>query len=308
MALFFFLLLTLFWGCSFIAIRFSLEGFPPFVAAGLRILIATLFFCALVVARRTPSGSAKGAIWRLIGVGILNFAFPWACLFWGEQTVSPALASILNSTMPIWVLLCAWMLLPDEPPTWLKGVGVAIGFLGISLVFAPGLEGGENIAGMAVILLMAVSYALGAVLTRKIALAIDIRWSLIIQGTASALLLFALSVPTEGLGWTSSIWQNPKAIWGILYLGVFSTALAWLMYFRLIRDWGALRASSVTYAMPFVSIAADWLYFRKIPSHTQLAGAGAILSGLSLIHWARVKEIRRRRALSAGSKSAAPAS
>ncbi len=299
MSFVFFLLLTLFWGCSFIAIRFSVEAFPPFAAAGLRILISTLFLSGLMMVRKTPFGPARAVLWRLVGIGVLNFAFPWACLFWGEKTVSPALASILNSTMPIWVLLCAWVLLPDEPPTWLKGTGVLIGFLGIFLVFAPGLGTGESRSGMWAILLMAISYALGAVFTRRIALAIDIRWSLIIQGTASSLLLFALSAPTEGLGWIRSAGEFPKAIGGILYLGIFSTALAWLMYIRLIRGWGALRASTVTYAMPFVAIAADWIYFHKLPSLVHLAGAASILGGLMLIHWARVREIRRRRAFAA---------
>ena len=286
-----FCVVVVFWGCSFIAIRFSLEAIPPFAAAGLRVSIATIFLAFLAVIQNIPFAGSKRVLGKLTYLGLINFAIPWGCLFWGEQFVPPAVASILNSTMPFFVFLFSWVLLPAERPTFWKLLGVGLGFVGILFVFVPTTQHFSvdrfGFYGMISITIMSISYALGAVLMKSLHQPIDIRWNISLQGISAALALFSLSFFVENRDWMFSLWTKPKASVSIFYLAVCSTAIAWIIFFRLIRVWNPLRASAITYVVPFVAVLADWLYFKKIPSTEQMIGAFLIISAVVLINLAR---------------------
>jgi drug/metabolite transporter (DMT)-like permease len=289
----FFLLLSLFWGLSFIAIRFSVEEIPPFGAAGLRVLIATAVFAGLIALKRIPLRASRSLVIQVGSIGILNFAVPWACLFWGEKYVSPSLASILNSTVPIWVLCLSWWLLAEERATWLKVSGVGLGFVGILIIFSPALrhEGmaRNSLAGMIAIVVMAVSYSLAAITMKRVLRAMDIRWNLTLQGLVGFSALLALSFLTEGTGWLADLGGSPKAVGSLVYLAVFSMALAWLLYAHLLKTWGVLRSSAVTYLVPVVSILVDWLYYGMWPRPHVLGGAALIIGGIALINLGRAR-------------------
>ncbi len=293
MAWILFLFLTLFWGCSFIAIRFAVDALPPFAAASLRVLVAVIVLGGLALVRRVPLPRSRKMRIRIGLIGLINFTIPWACLFWGEKFIPPALASILNATVPIFVLLFSMILLPGEKPTWMKGAGVVLGFIGILMVFQPslGASPSENRAlfGMLAVIVMSISYALGSIASKSVVKEVDTRWNIAIQGIVSFLALFLLSAWAEGVDWIPSFFTHLKAILSILYLGLVSTAIAWLIYFRLIREWGVLKASAVTYTAPLVAIFVDWIYFGKWPAPIQVIGAGLIASGVALIHRARSK-------------------
>jgi drug/metabolite transporter (DMT)-like permease len=77
---------------------------------------------------------------------------------------------------------------------------------------------------------------------------------------------------------------SPAAVISIVYLGVFSTALAFLIYFHLIREWGAVRASAVTYMAPIIAVFWDYVFFRNVPDRFEIVGVLAVLSGVVLLH------------------------
>src|ERR1051326_1479547 len=114
-----FFLLACFWGCSYIAIRFAVESIPPFGAAFARIFIGSILLHIYSLAVKSPFPKSKKLVFKIALIGLFNFGLPWAALFWGEQYVQPALASIINSTVPIFVLTFSWFLLPEEQPTLL---------------------------------------------------------------------------------------------------------------------------------------------------------------------------------------------
>lgn len=280
-------LLTLFWGMSFIAIRVALESFPPFAAAGLRVFIGALILLAVVAFKRKPLRAPKQLMLKFIGVGILNYGVAWSCLFWGEQFVIPGVASILNSTVPLFVSLTSWFLLKSEKPLVSDWMGAILGFIGIVIVFLPSVKGfGQNpmeLYGLAAIVVMAIAYSVATVLIRKWGGGISSEWSFILQALGGTTTLALLSMSTESTTWVSQAVHAPKAIAGILYLALFSTALAWLMYYKLIMSWGAIRTSVITYCMPFVSIVVDWLYFGNKPGTNHVVGGILILSALAIL-------------------------
>lgn len=287
-----FALLTAFWGFSFIAIRFSVEAFPPFAAAGLRTGIAMVFLLVLAILQRVPPPRSKALLGKLALLGLANCAVPWACLFWGEQYVLPAIAAILNSSVPLFVFIFSWMILPNDRPNRIDFLGVTLGFVGIFFVFAPSIQkfslNQESFYGMIAIMVMAISYGIGTTGVKRIGRQCGFLWMVAVQCVSATFVLFALSGVTEGWLWTEQFGKNLKATYSVVYLAIFSTALAWLIYFRLVNVWSALRASTVTYLVPFIAILADLFYFRKLPTFNQLVGALLIMSAIGLMQFSRL--------------------
>lgn len=295
MAWTYFFLLTLFWGCSFLAIRLALDHIPPFAAAAVRILLAgaILGVAAIIARKRFPS--SKALVLKLMGIGVVNFGVSWACLFWGEQYVLPAVASIVNSAVPLIVFVLSLRFLKHEKPGQLELVSVGVGFLGILLVFVPSIQvfslNQSVFFGMVAVFVMSLAYGIGTVMIRRLGATVDGYWSFVLQAFPAGVFLSALSLSFEPLDWVGPALSHPKAWLGILYLAVFSSALAWLMYFKLLHTWGALRTSSVTYAMPVVSIVVDWLFLKRLPTFYQLIGAALILQAIYMMRWAQTRKV-----------------
>jgi drug/metabolite transporter (DMT)-like permease len=290
-----FILVSIFWGCSFIAIRFAVEVVPPFMSAGLRIFLGAGLLALLGIVQRVPFPKSNNVRKQLLFLGLFNFGIPWACLFWGELHVQPAIASILNATVPFHIFLLSWMFLPEEKPTRLQFFGVGLGFLGILLVVGPSITTFStdkmSVYGMIAILVMSAAYAVGSVWTKKLTSAADVRWNVALQGVSATISLWVLSFLFESQSWVSEVWKNPKAIVSLLYLSIFSTALGWLIFFRLLRAWGPLRASGTTYIVPCVAVLIDWLYFQRLPTEFQMIGAALIISAVGVMNFSRFKRM-----------------
>lgn len=286
-------LLTLFWGCSFLAIRVALELFPPFAAAGIRILTAGFILWVVAKTLAVPKPASKKQRYQLMGIGIINFGISWACLFWGEQYILPAVASIINSIVPLVVFVFSLKYLKSEKPTRSEFIGVGIGFIGILLVFVPSIQvfslNKSVFFGMVAVFAMSLAYGFGTVMIRKLGSGVDLYWSFILQAFPAGAFLTLLSLIFESKEWVQYATEDLRPWLGIMYLAVFSSALAWLMYFKLLHSWGALKTSSVTYAMPIVSIAVDWVFLHRLPTMYQLIGAGLILQAIYIMRSAQIK-------------------
>jgi drug/metabolite transporter (DMT)-like permease len=290
--LFLFFVVVLFWGFSFIAIRLSIETFPPMMAAGLRIFLGMVFLWIYAKVRKRPNPIHGKSILYMIGLGTLLFTIPWACLFWGEQYVHPSIASIINSTVPIFVLILSWMLLPSEQPTLPSTIGVLLGFAGMFFVFAPSIHlrsQGNEMMGMVSVFIMALSYAMGAVMMRKVPKGTDLVWAFIFQAFAASVTLALMSfVLGEKILDTTHF---ARSSWGLIYLASCSTAIASLIYYHLLAEWGALKAVAVTYLTPFVAIIVDLIVLHVHPKPNEYIGGSMIMIGILLIHWARTKNL-----------------
>jgi drug/metabolite transporter (DMT)-like permease len=134
---------------------------------------------------------------------------------------------------------------------------------------------------------MAICYGIGTLLTRSLlsgAAKADFRANAYHQNCASLVFLAAASF--VGGPWPSAraVLSSPAAAIAIIYLGVFSTAIAFLIYFHLIREWGAVRASAVTYLVPIVAVFWDYVFFKNVPDRFEVFGVLAVLSGVVLLH------------------------
>lgn len=281
--IFFFTLIVLFWGGSFLAIGVAVQHLPPFYSAFLRILICLVSMTVYLLFKEKRIERPK--VWlQSMGSGLFLMGFPWLFLFWGEKFVAPALAAIINGTVPIFTTLLMPLITPSDKWTWKKWIGILSGFGGILWIFTPEISGTftPQLQGLLAIVMMAICYAIGVLWTRRIANRVRNSVNLFYQSlggllpTLAATLLF--EIPHHPLIW------NPHAYLAILYLGLFSTTIAWLFFFQLIKEVGSLQASATTYCIPLVAILLDIIYFGKWIEWNQGLGVVIILIGVFLIH------------------------
>lgn len=294
-----FALLAAFWGGSFIAIKYVIAGMPPIVGAAVRVGIALCCLLVLFAAMRKSIALPRSLWWKVWLTGLFAQGFPFALLFWGERSISAGLAGILNGTVPIWTLAIGLTCFPhQEERSWRKVIGLALGVVGIAILFSPTVRFGgsqQELLGTAAVLGMAVSYAIGTTLNRHLLAGthkVDFYANLIHQHIASLLFLALAAFWIEGSPTAMFRDINLPAIVASCYLGICSTALAWIAFYHLIREWGAVRASSVTYVVPAVAMLFDRLFFAKHPSVYEGIGFAIILAGILLIQRRTVVRFR----------------
>lgn len=285
-----FALLAALWGGSFVAIKFAVEVFPSTFSAMLRVGLALIVLAALFFYQKRNLSVSAPARRRMWLAGLFAQGLPFALLFWGEKRISPGLAGIINGTVPLWTFVFGLLAGTGETFTRRKTLGLLLGFAGIVIICSPVLTFGGTrgeLAGTAAVFLMAICYGIGTLITRSLlsgSAKADFRANAFHQNAASLAFLLALSFIAEPWPSARAVLASPAAVVSIVYLGVFSTALAFLIYFHLIREWGAVRASAVTYVVPIVAVFWDYVFFRNVPDRFEVVGVLAVLSGVVLLH------------------------
>jgi len=281
-----FILLAFFWGGSFVAIEKVLGGTTPIWGAFLRVAGAAIFI--LLMFRKKCFEISFLKAWRSYIVGILGIGIPFSLLFWGEKSVSPGLASILNGTVPIWtMILGAQFFKTDNPASFNRVLGLLLGIAGVFIIFYPQVAfsgSGQELWGIIAIVLMAMFYALSALLNRVLMSSTKVPFAsnLYHQLVGSVVYLVLLALFIEGLP-STSILQSPSALISTLYLSIFSTGLALWMFFYLMKTWSAVRTVSVTYLVPVVSIVLDYFLNGNVLRSNEFGGMALILTAVFLI-------------------------
>lgn len=289
---FFFILIACFWGGSFVAIKFAIESYPPVFGAMLRIAIAEFSLIIYFFLTRENLKVPFDLRWRMWIIGLFAQAFPFALLFWGEKYISSGLAGILNGTIPIWAFIFGVTLFGQKDLITPKKIsGLCLGFLGIGIIFWPLIRfnhSNAEVHGTIAVILMAASYGFGAILNQRLfAKTPHLRVQANIYHQLWASLTFLLIVSYCFEPWLSftAFTLAHKAFLASIYTGFFSTALALLLYYHLIKEWGAVRAAATTYVAPIMALVWDLVFFGNHPTWAELAGIITILCGVILIQF-----------------------
>lgn len=286
-----FFLLAAFWSGSFAAIKAVVLHIPPFFGAMLRVGVALLCLSIIFSLLKKKVAVPFNLRWRIWIMGLFSQGLPFFFLFYGEQHISSGLAGILNGTVPIWTLVFSLIAPKTRNFSFLKCLGLFTGLLGICIIFWPLLNvdiAHSALLGTVSVLLMAISYSVGNLLNQRMLSGqtkLDFYANIYHQHWASLIFLMLTSLTFEH--WpSSSLLLHTPIIWlASIYMGLFSTALAWIIYYYLIREWDAVRASAVMYVVPVMAILWDFVFFHHRPQWTEGLGVTAILLGVILIQW-----------------------
>ncbi|WP_346892108.1 DMT family transporter [uncultured Roseibium sp.] len=278
------LLLTLgaIWGGSFLFAKVAVAEIPPLVLVFCRVAIAcaALHIVLRFTSHRFPVQPRM--LVAFLTMGFLNNAVPFSLLFWGQTEVSAGLASILNATTPIFTFIVAALIVRQEPVRAHRVAGVLIGFAGVLVMVASSITGlsDDPLWAQLACLGGAFSYALAATFARRFR-SIPPLVSATGQLSGSTLIMLPVALLAAG-NWSPL--QTSAFVWlNVLALGIGATALAYLIYFRLLADAGATNASLVTFIVPASAILFGFLLLGERLTTYQFAGLGLLLTGLLVL-------------------------
>ena len=279
-----FVLLGFFWGSSYLFIKIGVEaGLEPFTLVSLRLLIGGIVLAIVVAVAREPLPRRLRTYGHLLVMGVLSVALPFFLITWAEQSVDSALAAILTAPVPLFVIVIAAFVLQDEPITGNRIIGLAIGFVGVAILvgFDPGqLAGGTLLAELA-LLGATLSYAAGGVYARRMVRGLRP----MIPAVMQVAFAFAISA-TLALALERPLAERPsvEAWLAVTWLGVLGSGLSYLIFFRLLNNWGATRTSTVAYLIPVFGIALGALVLAEPIDARLILGTALVIAGIALVN------------------------
>ena len=277
-------LLSLLWGGSFFFVGVAVRELPPLTLVTLRVGLAAalLWACAPLIGVSAPKSGKAVAALALLGLG--NNALPFALIAWGQTHLPSGLASILNAATPLFTVLAAHVLTTEEKLNRLKLVGTAAGMAGVAWLTGPDLLWGASVNVWAefAVLLAALSYALSAIFARRMP-AFGLKPIDVAAGQATAATAFlaplALIFDKPWLLPTPSV----AVMASVLAIAAFSTALAYVVYFRILAGAGATNVLLVTLLVPATSVILGALFLHERLLMRQFLGFALIALGLAFI-------------------------
>ncbi|WP_294929932.1 DMT family transporter [uncultured Paracoccus sp.] len=272
------------WGGSFFFNGVAVRELPVFTVVVSRVVLAALILLTIL---RLKAGRLPGdrRVWAaFFGMGLLNNAIPFSLIVWGQQHIASGLASILNASTPLFTVVFAHFLTVDEKMTGGRLAGVALGCAGVAVMI--GLDAlhapGTGVMAQLMCLAGAVSYALAGIFGRRFrVMGVSPLASAAGQVVASSVLLVPLMLAIDR-PWTLAP-PSLAAIGALIGVAGFSTALAYVLYFRILATAGSTNLLLVTFLIPLGAIIPGALFLGEslLPKH--LAGMALVGLGLAAI-------------------------
>jgi drug/metabolite transporter (DMT)-like permease len=279
-----FVLLGFFWGSSYLFIKIGVDaGLPPFMLITLRLGIGFALLATVVTLARESLPRNPRIYGHLIVMGAVNIAIPFSLITWAEQSVSSALASILNAAVPLFVIVIAAIFLRDERITLNRLAGLAVGFIGVAILvgFNPADVANADLAGEIALIGSTISYAIGAVYARRNIRGLRPMIPALFQVGFALVMVSILTLVFEH---PFDVAIKPEALLAVVWLGLLGSGLAYLVFFRILGRWGATRTSMVAYLLPVFGIALGALVLSEPIDARLLIGTALVIGGVALVN------------------------
>ncbi len=287
--------LSLLWGGSFFFVGVAVKELPMLTLVFCRVSIAAVVLWLVVFATGIPTPTSMAAWFALLFMGVLNNVIPFTLIVWGQSYIDSGLASIFNATTPLFGVLIAGLLLSDEKLTASKLLGVICGFIGTAYMigFAELTFDGNTLLPQLAIIAAAVSYGFASVYGRRFkTMGLHPITTAAGQVTASTLLLLPITLIVDQ---PLSLAMPGTGVWlSVVALAVFSTSLAYILYFKILSSAGAVNLSLVTFLIPVSAIVLGYYFLDERLSSQHFIGMALIGLGLSIIDgrlWSRKKPV-----------------
>ena len=287
--------LSVLWGGSFFFTGVAVKELPPLTIVLLRVGGAAVILLVLLrtMGIRMPTDARTWA--AFFAMGLLNNVVPFCLIVWGQTHIASGLASILNATTPLFTVIVAHFLTSDEKMTGNRLVGVLVGLVGVVAMIGPeALRGlGNNVVAQLAILGATLSYAFAGVFGRRFTrMGVAPMATAAGQVAASTLLLLPVAVLVDR-PWTL-LMPSPQAWAAILGIAALSTALAYVLYFRILATAGATNLLLVTFLIPVTSILLGTVVLGESLDPKHFLGIALIGAGLAFVHGRLLQTLRPR--------------
>ncbi len=289
----FFLLGGFAWGTSFLWIKIAVGEIGPMALVTYRLFFGVAVIWLILWLKKFPLVRDPKTLAITALVGLLNTAIPFTLISWGEIHIDSGMAGILNGTVPLFTIIIAHLALHDDRMTPSRIAGLGAGFIGLVLLLGKDLQQVSftgHFAGQLAVVIAAVMYASSSVIIRRFLKGIPPIQIAAVSMT-SALSFMALTAP----------WLDPRFLlpaepltWlAILWLGIFGTALAYLLYFFLIQAWGPTRSTLVTYVMPVMAVLLGVIFLNEPLTWQLVIGGLLIIGGIAIVNFKALRQAAR---------------
>ncbi|MBU8880879.1 DMT family transporter [Bacillus sp. FJAT-29790] len=274
------LLLIIIWGVSWPIYKLAVPYTPPLLFAGMRALIGGLLLAAFLFNMRSKIN------WREKWPKYCISALLNSVLFFGLQTfgliyLPGGLLSVLVYFQPVLLGLFAWIWL-GEKMSPIKIMGLLIGFLGIVVVSVDGLTIHISAIGVILGLLTALSWALGVTYVKLVSSEVDAFWMVALQSIIGGVILTATGTIFES--WTDIVW-NDAYLFGLGYGAIFGTALAFVIYYKLVNAGEASKIASFTFLVPIISVFTGTVFLGESATYTLIIGLLLVVISIYFVNY-----------------------
>jgi drug/metabolite transporter (DMT)-like permease len=276
------LLLTCIWGTTWSAIRVQLRGIPPFTGVALRFALAGAVLLGVALAMKVPLGRARYERRLWVVNAACTFCTSYGLVYWAEQWLPSGLTAVLFATFPLIVAVLAHFWIPGERLTAAAVVGVVVGFAGVAVLFSADLESiaGPRAVFVAAVLLISPTVSAVAQVAVK-------RWG----GEVHPLSITAAPMLLTGgvMGTLAAIVERDRgatfggpSVGALLYLALVGSALAFSLYFWLLRHLPSTQVSLVAYTAPVLAVFVGRVALDEPVTARMLAGSALVAAGVAV--------------------------
>jgi drug/metabolite transporter (DMT)-like permease len=275
--------LSIAWGSSFFWVKVALEELGPFTLVALRLLLGGLSLGVIAYATKTKLPKGWREWWPFLLIGLTNVAFPLVLTSWGQIFIDSGVAAILLSTVPIFTVLIAHFVLSDDRLTWIRALGIFVGFAGVVVLLLRdvNLDAAASAVGYATQLIGSLFYAASAVLARRTLKDTSVILQAFIPLAFADLILWGFVPLVESPVHLPHI---PIVVVAILFLGFVCSCVGYLLYYYLIHSIGPTRTSMITYVFPLVGVGLGVLFLNELMDLQLVAGALLVLGSVFVVN------------------------
>ena len=267
------------WGTSFMFMSISLESFSPVGVVAMRVLLGAIVLGGVLWVKglHLPRDFKSWLMFLLFG--LLGNLLPFSFISFGQQSVSSGVAGLLMASMPLFTMVLAHFLVPNERLNLYKIIGFCLGILGVMIIMYPSIQGvGNTFFGIVLILMASISYSVNSVMVRLLP-----DFNPIVAGVGMMIVGSLIIVPIwlyQDMPW--QLEYSQRAVLSTIWLGIGPTGLATLLYFAVIRNAGPTFLSNINYVIPVVAYFTGALVLSEVIEWESLVALGLILVGIGV--------------------------
>ena len=276
----FLVVLALIWASAFFNIKIATYSYGPVTIAFLRILLGAIPVIGLCFFKKIKIEAFSKDWYWFAAIGIINLVIPFFLIAYGVQKVQSNLAAILMASTPLSATVLAHFFTKNEKINFIKVLGVMIGFSGIVFLFSDNILINENNIFSALLILGGSTfYVIGGLLTLKVSNKKN-------ENVTASILIWATIFLLPITAYTEQPWNlNPRldSTISLVYLGIFSTGLAWLMRFRILKNNGLVFQAQVAYLIPIFGIILGYIFLNEIITSKVIVAVIAVVLGIYFV-------------------------
>jgi drug/metabolite transporter (DMT)-like permease len=281
-------ILALIWASAFFNIKIATESFGPITIAFLRVFFGSIPVLLLCFYKKIKiEAFSKDWYWFAI-IGFVNLVLPFFLIAYGVKSVQSNLAAILMSTTPLSSTILGHFFTKNEKFNIAKTFGILIGFSGVVYLFSDNLLiNDSNFISALLILLGSTCYVIGGVLTLKISKKKN-------ENVTGSILIWAVLILIPFVYFIEKPWNlvpSVESTISVVYLGMVSTGVAWLLRFKILKDNGLIFQSQVSYLIPIFGTILSYIFLKEIITPKVLVSLLAVVVGIYFVKKANQKKI-----------------